>query len=260
MVTLPSPGRFAFVKRSIAAYCAQTHARRELVMLLDQGPAEAKAAVAAHVASLGRDDIRIVEAPGEMTLGALRNLSRASARGEVQCQWDDDDLHHPERIERQLAALVASGAEATCLQEVMLFFTAARTLYWTNWRATEPTVMPATLMSRASAPVRYPEIGPAAQRGEDTDVCIQLLQRGGLHPITEAPHLFAYVNHGSNTWGDDFHQMLAERLGLSQGLLRRREARLREGLAGLAFGAAAVEVRGPNGAAFTLGDGSSPDR
>ena len=55
MVTLPSPGRLAFVKRSIAAYCAQTHRPRELVVVLDQGPAEAKAAIAEHVRSLGRD-------------------------------------------------------------------------------------------------------------------------------------------------------------------------------------------------------------
>lgn len=254
MVTLPSAGRLAFVKRSIAAYCAQTHAPRELVMVLDQGPAEARAAIAGHVASLGRDDIRIVAAPGPMTLGALRNLSRESARGVVHCQWDDDDLHHPERVERQLAALDEGGAEAVCLQEVMLYFAATRELYWTNWRAAEPTVMPATLMCRAAAPVRYPETGETARRGEDTAVCLQLLARGGLRPITDAPQLLVYVNHGANTWNDDFHRMLAERLGLSQGLLRRREARIREMLAGVDFGPGAVTVRGPNGAAFSLGD------
>jgi glycosyltransferase involved in cell wall biosynthesis len=253
MVTLPSPRRLAFVERAIAAYAAQTHAPRELVIVLDQGPAEAKAAITDHVETLGRDDIRIVEARGALTLGALRNLSRASARGEVHCQWDDDDLHHPERVERQLAALVESGAQAVCLQEVMQFFTASRTLYWTNWRAAEPTVMPATLTCRADAPVRYPETGPRARLGEDSEVCDQLLRLDGLHRLADAPQLMVYVNHGANTWNDGFHQMLAERLGLSQGLLRRREARIREALAVFDFGPGPVEVRGPNGAAFTLG-------
>jgi hypothetical protein len=252
MVTLPSAGRLAFVKRSIAAYCAQTHARRELVVLLDQGPAEAKAAIQDHVAALGRDDIRIVEAPAPMTLGALRNLSRASAWGEVHCQWDDDDLHHPERIERELAALTASGAEAVCLQEVMKFFEGDRTLYWTNWRAAEPTVMPATILCRAETPVRYPEDGPTARLGEDTDLCVQLLRRGGLHPIADAPHLFVYVSHGANTWNAEFHQMLADELGLSQGLLRRREARIRECLKAFDFGPGPITVQGPNGPAFTI--------
>ena len=252
MVTLPTPARFAFLKRSIAAYCAQTHTPRELVMVLDLGPAEAKTAIRMHVASLGRDDIRVVEAPGELSLGALRNLSRASARGQVHCQWDDDDLHHPQRVDRQLAALTASGAQAVCLQEVMLFLTASRELYWTNWRAAPPTVMPATVMCLATVPVRYPETGPTSRLGEDTAVALQFLSLGALHALTDAPHLFVYVGHAANTWGGDFHPMLASRLGLSQGLLLRREARIRESLRAIDFGPGTVTVRGPNGAAFTL--------
>ena len=46
--------------------------------------------------------------------------------------------------------------------------------------------------------------------------------------------------------------MLASRLGLSKGLLLRREARLRESLRALDFGPGPVTVRGPNGVAFTL--------
>ena len=117
MVTLPSPGRFAFIKRTITAHCTQTHSPRELVVVLDQGPAEVKVAIMNHVARLGRDDIRIIESPPAMTLGVL--LNRACARGDVHCQWDDDDLHHPERVERQLSTLASSDADAVCIQEVI---------------------------------------------------------------------------------------------------------------------------------------------
>jgi glycosyltransferase involved in cell wall biosynthesis len=253
MVTLPTPRRFGFLQRAIAAYCAQTHPSRELVIVLDQGTAEAKAAIVDHVATLGRDDVRLVESPTAMSLGALRNLSRDSARGEVHCQWDDDDLHHPQRVELELAALTASGAQAVCLQEVMLLLTASSEIYWTNWRAAEPTVMPATLMCLATAPARYPESGPRSRLGEDTDVALQFLRIGGLHPMTDVPHLFVYVGHASNTWGAEFHPMLASRLGLSKGLLLRREARIREGLRAIDLGPGQVAVRGPNGVAFTLG-------
>ena len=254
MVTLPSTERLPFVKRAIAAYCAQTHSPRELIVVLDHGPADAKSAIAAHIRSLGRDDIRIIESAGTVTLGALRNLSRASARGEVHCQWDDDDLHHPQRVELQLAALAASNAQAVCLQDVMHFFSAPRALYWTNWHATEPTVMPATLMCRATAPVCYPESGPEASLGEDSNVCMQFLRLGALHPLLGVPHMMVYVNHDANTRSADFHRMLATRLGVSQGLLRRREAKIREWLRAFDFGAGAVSVRGPNGVAFTVGD------
>jgi hypothetical protein len=254
MVTLPSAERLPFVKQAIAAYCAQTHLSRELIMVLDRGPAGIKAAIAAHVQSLGRSDIRIVESTGSLTLGALRNLSRASARGDIHCQWDDDDLHHAQRVERQLQSLTASGAQAVCLQEVMHFFRVSRSLYWTNWRAAEPTVMPATLMCRATTPVSYPETGPEASLGEDTNVCAQLLRLDAMVPLAGAPHLMVYVNHGSNTRSDAFHDMLAQRLGILQGLLRRRETQIRESLQAFDFGDGAVTVRGPNGVAFTIGD------
>jgi hypothetical protein len=253
MVTQASERRLAYGRRAIAAYCAQTHPRRELVIVLDQGPAEIRAALTAHVAGLSRDDIRFVEADAELPLGGLRNLSRASARGQVHCQWDDDDLHHPERVARQLAALVQSGAEAVCLEQVMQFFPANRALYCTNWRATEARVFPGSLMCLADSPARYPETGPAARIGEDTDLCVQLQRRDGLRALGEAPHLYVYVSHGANTWGDDHHAMLAQRLGLSQGLLRRHEARLREGLAPFDFGPGPVDLQGPNGVAFSLG-------
>jgi hypothetical protein len=58
-----------------------------------------------------------------------------------------------------------------------------------------------------------------------------------------------------NTRSNDFHAMLAERLGVSQGLLRRREAKIREWLQAFDFGAGVVSVQGPNGVAFTLGCG-----
>lgn len=253
MVTLPVAQRLCFLQRSVAAYCRQTHRNKELVIVVDQGTAAAKSAIAAHVASLGRDDIRLVDVRGKLSLGALRNLSRESARGDVLCQWDDDDLHHPRRVEQQLAALIKLGGQASHLQEVMHFFARSRLIYCTNWHATEAGGMPGTLMFRRSAQMRYPETGPSSRRGEDSVVVSQLRQRGELHALAGAPHLYVYVSHGGNTWADDHHEMLATRLGISRGLLLRREAQLREGLRPFDFGPGGVTVQGNNGPAFTLG-------
>jgi glycosyltransferase involved in cell wall biosynthesis len=252
MVTLPVPGRLAGLKRSLAAYLEQTHASRELVLVVNGGEGAAAAAIKAHVAGLKRDDIRIVEPAGSLPLGVLRNISKASARGEVICQWDDDDLSHPERLELQLAALLQSEAEGVCLQEVMQFFPTERRLYCTNWRATEAMALPGTLMCHAASPIVYPEIGERSRLGEDLDVVLQLQGRGGYSVLEGAPHLYVYVSHGENSWDQGHHRMLADRLGLSQGLLRRREAALREGLAAFDFGPGEVTVQGVNGPAFTL--------
>jgi hypothetical protein len=252
MVTLASEERRDLTHRSIADYCAQAHPLCELVVVTDPRARAASAALAAHIAALDRSDIRMIEPAGPLSLGALRNLSRASAAGDVHCQWDDDDRHHPSRVDRQLAALLDCEADAIGLQDVMQFFPATRSLFWTNWRATAHTVHPGTVMVRASASARYPESGPDAELGEDSAFCQQLLGSNALRGLADAPHLSVYMSHGANTFDDRHHGMLAAKLGLSQGLLRRREARIRQFLQPFDFGPGPIHVCGPNGVAFVI--------
>jgi hypothetical protein len=214
-----------------------------------------------EIAAMGRPDIRIVQGGGAHTLGALRNLGLRCARGEVLCQWDDDDLYHPDRIRRQLLRLVEPGLEAVYLQDVMQYFPSSGALFWTNWRATEAKGHPGTLMMRQGLPVRYCEEGPTARLGEDLDVALQLQALGSVGYLTGAAPLFIYVSHGKNSWDQDHHQMLASRLSISKGLLTRREPEIREALAPFDFGPNPVSVRGSNGEAFRLAPGGdSPAR
>ena len=253
MVTRPVAHRVAFFQRSIAAYCAQTHRNKELIIVLDHGSPDATSVIVGHVASLRRDDIRIEKPRKVLSLGALRNLSRERANGEILCQWDDDDFHHPLRVEQQLKALIDTGGQASLLQEVMHFFVKRRELYCTNWRATDPKGLPGTLMCKRSASICYPETSPSAELGEDLAVVSQLQKHSGFHTIAGSPHLYVYVNHGGNTWADAHHWMLATKLGISRGLLLRREAQLREGLRPFDFGADDVAVQGYNGLASVIG-------
>jgi len=257
MVTLPVPQRLAFLQRSVRAYCRQSHENKELVIVMDAGSQADKAAVAGYVASLGRHDIRIVDPPTKLTLGGLRNLSRASASGLVQCHWDDDDFHHPRRLEMQLRALRAEDRQGICLQDVMLYFSSSHVLYCTNWRATPVKGLPSTLMCRASTAIRYPEVYEV-KPSEDTAVVLQLQEFGGYGVLEDCPYLYVYVCHGGNSWPEDHHRMLAERLGISRGLLLRREVLLREELRQHEFGAGGITVQGPNGPAFVLDDDPKP--
>lgn len=258
MVTLPVPERLRFLEDSVAAYCRQTHANKELIIVTDAGAASDKGAIGTFVASLGRSDIKIVDPPAKLTLGALRNLSAARATGDILCHWDDDDLYHPRRLELQLDALLASSSQAVCLQGVMLYFSGPRTLYCTNWHSTPPKSFPASLMCRRSAPIQYPETGPSSRIGEDMAVALQLQGMGGLHVLADAPHLYVYVCHGRNTFAPDHYRMLADKLAISRGLLIRREAQLRDGLAPYDFGAGDVIIQGSNGPAFVLGEPAAP--
>lgn len=252
MVTLPVPLRFDFCRRSIAAFCAQTLPRKELVMVVDSGPDSARARLLEYVASLQRSDIRVLTPPGQLNLGQLRNISVENATGDVLCHWDDDDLHHPERLERQFTALTTGDHEAVLLSEVLQYFPQTRSLYCTNWKATEAGGHTATLMVRRSAGIHYPTEGTLACLGEDLQVALALRRRGRLGFIPGMPYLYVYVSHGMNSWSDEHHRMLASKLAISQGLLLRREAEIRAGLEPYDFGPGEVSINGNNGPAFKI--------
>ena len=252
MVTLPVPDRAAGLHRAIADYRCQNYPRRELVLVLNGGEAPCQAAIAAHVAALADASIRLVAPPGLLPLGALRNAAVAAAQGEVLCQWDDDDRYHPDRLAQQQALLATSGAAAVLLAEVMQYFVAERSLFHTNWRATEAGGFPGSILWRRTAGLHYPEAGAEARLGEDSAVLRQLAEAGPPALLAEAPWLYVYTTHGGNSWPAAHHRMLSRELAVSRGMLARREARLRAGLAPFCFGPGAVAVQGYNGVAFEL--------
>ena len=255
MVTLPLPERLVFAKRSIDDFCRQTLANKTLILVLSGGVESVHHAIRDYVDSLGRNDIRIFTQPPEWNLGQLRNFTLETATSDVLCHWDDDDLYHPERLERQLDLLLKGNYEAVYLQEVMQYFPASNVLYWTNWRATEAAAHPATLMVRretALEAIKYPTEGGTARLGEDSVAARALIARGSVGYLPAMPHLYVYVSHGANSWHDEHHRMLADKLAISQALLRRREAQIRDGMAPHGLSPNTVSVVGNNGPAFIL--------
>ena len=134
----------------------------------------------------------------------------------------------------------------------MQFFPHDRSLFCLNWRATEAKGFPGTLFSEESVEIRYPEDGSFSSRGEDLVVVKELLRQGAFHVLPAMPHLYVYVSHGQNSWPEDHHRMLAERLSLTEGLLIRREAKLRAGLVPFSDLLGTATVCGSNGPAFAL--------
>ena len=252
MVTRLSPDRVDRALAAVAAFQAQDHPARELVVILQPSadPCARRREGAVAQGPQARRIGRLDHARGRRSGGTDHVLQAAA--GDYVCQWDDDDIYHPQRLSAQLEALRGGGCEALYLQDVLQYFPASRTLYWTNWRATPIGGHPGTLMMRRAAPVRYPETGPQARLGEDRVLGQALAARGGLGTLAGAPHLFAYVSHGSNSWHDGHHRMLIDELAVSRGVLRRHEQALRAGVAGLDLGPEPVQVLGANGPAFEI--------
>ena len=176
------PGRFA-----VDCFLRQSWPERELVLVCDAPGTE----IEAYCRELGDARIRLVfPATPVSSLGELRHLSLEAARGDWSCQWDDDDLYHPDRIALGMQGLMALQADAVFLQRWMLWAPGARRLGVSGAREWEGSM----LARRASVPAY-----PALARGEDTAVMHVMLGRGRV-VLLDAPWVYTYVQTGVNTW------------------------------------------------------------
>lgn len=215
-LTVTQPGRLGRLVESVRCFAHQTHPARELVVVHDgdrRFDADVCAVVAAEAPGLPTSVHKVRRGP----LGALRNRSVDVATGEILCQWDDDDLSHPTRIETQVQRLESAGAEACLLTEQLHLFEPDAELRWDDWSVERfPMCFVAgTLLARRSTLPRYPR----RRLGEDTPVVTALVAAG--HRVTGVQGrgwLHVYVFHDANAWDRDHHRAisawkhLAERL------------------------------------------------
>ncbi len=186
MITRDRPEQ---ARLALWGFAAQTYPNREIV-IVDDGRETDFSAVLQSV-GLPSEQVRYVKAPAGLSLGELRNLSVAEATGEYVCTWDDDDLHDPLRLALQYGVLQQSGARASFLYRVMIWWPqqgwlgASKRFMWDNTMMCERAVLPS-----------YPPLS----RGEDTPVTRALIQQHRVATFDE-PRLYCYVGHRTNASG-----------------------------------------------------------
>ncbi len=182
-------GRPRLLARAVHCFRAQTWTPRELLIVYESDDAATREALAAwHV-----EDIRAIEVPAvpKRTLGALRNIAVAEARGHYVAQWDDDDWHAPQRLAAQVDAAQRAGAAACVLARWLFWDAQAGEAYVSARRAWE-----GSLVARRDAMPDYPDV----TRGEDSEV-VRSLAAQGLLAMLDEPTLYIYTVHAGNTWG-----------------------------------------------------------
>ncbi len=205
--------RLVQLKQAIRCYCDQTYPNRELV-IVTEGTQRYRQAIADYLQALGRSDIRLVPLEGgPYNLGKVRNRALDAAAGELICQWDDDDLYHPERLRLQYEQMAHEQAQACYMTDQLHFFARERELYWIDWRRGGHStgvweLIPGTLMMARDSRFRYPETGPDALAGEDTALLNALYGQVKIARLRDAGHLYIYTYHGSNTYSGDHHRAL----------------------------------------------------
>ena len=224
-------GRLPSLERSIADFARQTERDRELVVVHDGGAAFHDRVRAVAQASAGAS-IRVVRvrASPRPSLGALRNVAVDCARGEYVCQWDDDDRHHPRRLEVQMEVLRAERSDGSVLADQLHLFAEAREMYWDDWD-TQPyplDFVPGTLLARREAIARYPD----QARGEDTTLALSMVGAGRRFArIREQGYLYVYVFDGRNSFDHAHHAAISLYRRFDGARLARLEPALRRHVA-----------------------------
>jgi Glycosyltransferase sugar-binding region containing DXD motif/Glycosyl transferase family 2 len=193
--------RAAKAAQAIACFRRQSYRNREL-LIVDDGVDDGDDTLEGHVSLLADPAIRFirVETSG-LTLGDLRNHAARHASGEYVAQWDDDDLSHPRRLELQMAAIRSLSADAAFLMRELIWWPDEKRLAISRRRVWE-----STMVCRAGKLPPY----PAERKGEDTPVVAHLMREKRI-ALLDAPQLYTYVRHSSNTFdaGHFEHQWAA---------------------------------------------------
>lgn len=225
MVTL---GRMEFLRRAVDCYLNQSYPNKELqiVSLLDDNP---KAPLIQFLEELNEPHIHLHLIEGEKSLGALRNISINKAQGAIICQWDDDDLYHPDRLKVQYEQLIKEQAEVCFLTSQLHYFKNDKVLSWLEWsNFRQPfDCMPNSIMMRKSVEVSYPEEGPNAQKKEDSNVLQQIHNlRVKIAKVKDRAYMYVYTYHGDNTWQKEHHYDLVKKTASNSSKLKKYQPEL----------------------------------
>lgn len=214
--------RFELAKMSIQCYLNQTYENKELIIVTD-GPISYQNELKDYIDSLKRKDILLKCFKRRKTLGKLRNISLDNCNGELYCQWDDDDLNHPDRIAVQVKYMIDNNAGASFMEDQLHYYWNGGELYWEHWQhkncEEHYNWIPGTIIMKLGK-IRYPEKGEESKRGEDVVLRTDLWNSNTkVVSLKGLGYLNVYSFHGNkclheNTFNESHHSWLSNNLKL----------------------------------------------
>ncbi len=186
---MPTANRRRFVPEAIGLFLAQDYPEKELVILDDGDDG---------VADLVPSDpqIRYFHNHRREPIGVKRNRACEEARGDIIAHWDDDDWYAPQRLRRQIDALIADNADLNGLDRVLFLDAAARSAFeYVFPPESGPWVYGATFCYRKALWRRSPF--PEINIGEDTRFVFNA--RDARITALADNRIFVGVIHSANT-------------------------------------------------------------
>jgi len=191
------------VRKCVVSFMDQIYPNKELIIIYEDYSKAKK-----YIESLNDKRIKIQNCTShpKKSLGELRNISIDISNGEYIIQWDDDDIHHPERIMKQYNSLIKSNASVCMLKRWTIYDTRTRRYNNSIVRKWEGSmIFKKSICSDNN--IRY----PSKARGEDTDFMLEMLSKSKCIMIDQ-PYLYQYTTHSNNVWNRRHHLRLCSKL------------------------------------------------
>ena len=187
------------VESTIRCFEQQTYPHKELVVVHDEElPRES-------VVLFERAGARVFGMPG-VPLGVLRNRSVEESRGTYICNWDDDDLSMPDRIEVQLKAIQSSWREANaCVLRRYILWDERNGQFYQSFPRAAGWESSLVAERAAVLRLRYPPV----KLGEDRQFMARMATAYRVLVIDE-PDKYVYRYHGRNACAPKHFQMMFE--------------------------------------------------
>ena len=193
-------GRPLRLRAAVAQFRRQTYPNKELIIVVDPrgGMDDEYRQIASELDSDG--EISMLKSVVERNVAGLRNFSVGLSSGTILATWDDDDLYHPMRLEKQVDWLLKSGVQANYLQHGGMWFEPEKKLYLVHYDVFG--MAPSMVAWKKGLPeYQETEVRPGAgEKSSDGEVQRQLYKAKQTSMLPGHPWLYIRVFHGKNMW------------------------------------------------------------
>lgn len=184
-----------FVQKGIELFTAQTWPNKEL-LIVDDGPE-------GGVPKYLPDNVRHIRCE-RAWLPEKRNIALENAHGEFIAGFDDDDYFSPNRLEKQVHAMLAGADVSGYALDYLAILPALMFRRWNHYSNRTVPLHDGTAMFRRELLLSL----PVEQRKElgIYDIIIELKKRGLF--LMEVPnrHDFIYLRHTNSVWKNEWKE------------------------------------------------------
>lgn len=193
--------------RSIESFINQSYLNKELIIVCSHCNIHDIKTINKYIDN--KISFLIYKISNNISLGEARNISINISNGEYICQWDDDDISHPDRLQYQYDWNIQNNCNASILSAQYHLFENVQPnkLYLENRIKKNENIhsgWPGTILAKKSI---LKDIYPKIRINEDVDGLSKIQDLQVIKYENDFYH-YIYSFHGNNTWNYDHNKYM----------------------------------------------------